>query len=341
MRWSAGGLAAAILPLACSGPVAAPPPGSSSAVASSRPDAATRTLPPGAVAVEVGAHRLRGILTTGATKPAVVVVFVGGSGPIDADGTVGANTLLRDLATALREVGVASLRYDKRFAAHPELATSQPLTVQAEYLEDLGAALELVRRHPATAGAKVVLLGHSQGAMIAPAVLAADPGVVAGVLLAGTPRSLWDVVLDQQLEAVAGSGKSAPEQAILAVQLRAEAARANGLTDPDAPPVLGLPATYVVSLNQLRLADRARTLRVPLFVAQGEADFQISVERDFEAWKPVLADDPGVVYHRYAGLNHLFMPTRGLRSVQEYAVRGTLDPRFVADLTGWLVALGQ
>ncbi len=300
------------------------------------PDTVAAPVPEGAERVAVGEHELPGLLTVPASTPSVVVVMLGGSGPTDADSTVGANKPFAQLATALRDRGFASLRFDKRYAAHPELAESEPVTIQAEYLDDAAAAIELVRGNPKTAGAAVVLLGHSQGAMVAPAVLAADPGLSGGVLLAGSPRSLWQIMLDQQLDGIETSGKSADEQADLVAQARAQTALAEAITDTSGPGAFGLPASYVASVNALDHTTLARSLTMPLFVAHGEADFQVSVERDFEAWRPVLADNPGVEYHRYPGLNHIFMPTQGQTTIEEYAVPGELDPVFLADLTRWL-----
>ncbi len=299
-------------------------------------DTSAAAVPEGAERVAVGEHELPGILTVPATAPSAVVVMLGGSGPTDADSTVGANKPFAQLATALRDSGFASLRFDKRYAAHPELAESEPVTMQAEYLDDVAAAIELVRDNPKTAGTAVVLLGHSQGAMVAPAVLAADPGLAGGVLLAGSPRSLWQIMLDQQLDAIEISGKNADEQADLVAQARAQTALAEAVTDPSGPGAFGLPASYVASVNALDHAALASGLTMPLFVAHGEADSQASVERDFEAWRPVLAGNPSVEYHRYPGLNHIFMPTQGKTTIEEYAVPGELDPAFLADLTRWL-----
>ena len=310
----------------------------------------TPTFPPTGVhsadaAVTVGAHRLSGVLTTPASgeKRKVAVLFLWGSGPQDRDETIGAagNKPFRDLADALAAQGISSLRFDKRTKAAPESFTASS-TLEDEYFADARAAVTLLRERPELAGYRLFVVGHSMGAMVLPAVLAADPGLAGGVSLAGSPRSLFDIIHDQTVAVVRASGQSAAEQDAAIALSRRVNDDLKALRDPagalpsEAAAVYTAP--YVVSLNTLDQATVASRLTVPLLFCQGDADRQVDAEADCGAWQTLLAGRPNVTFERYPGLNHLFMPTGGLPAPQDYDAPATVAPQVGADIAAWLIA---
>lgn len=312
----------------------------------------TPTFPPtGAhsadAAVAVGEYQLPGVLTTpaAAEKRTIAVVFLWGSGPQDRDETIGAagNKPFRDLADALAARGITSLRFDKRTKAAPETFTAGA-TLDDEYLEDAAAAVQLLRQRPELAGYRVFVVGHSLGAMVMPAVLAADSGLAGGVSLAGSPRSLFDIVHDQTVALVDASTQTAAEKASAIAKSRQINDALKALTDAagavPAEVAAVYTAPYVVSLNRLDQGGVARRLTVPLLFCQGEADLQVDAAADFGAWKTLLADRPNVTFAGYPGLNHLFMQTSGLPIPQDYDRAGTVAPAVSADIADWLIAHG-
>lgn len=95
-------------------------------------------------------------------NPAVVVL--GGSGPLDRDGTIGRSKPLKDLAWGIATCGVAVLRFDKvTFAHSDEVRRTAGFTLADEYLPQAAAALDLLRRHPHVDPERVFPLGHSLG----------------------------------------------------------------------------------------------------------------------------------------------------------------------------------
>lgn len=314
-------------------------------------DPAGRDEPTGAAAevhetsVKVGEQRLGGTLTTPAEGDArpIVVLLLAGSGPQDRDETIGDadNKPLRDLADALAADGIASLRYDKRTFAAPDSWTPES-TVADEYLADASAAIDGLQARPELAGYAIAVVGHSQGAMLMPTVVAENPEVDAGVSLAGSPRSLFDIIFDQQAAAIrADTGNPPDQQRALIAQARDWTRRAKALTDPDdtPPPEIAtvMSGPYIASLNQLHPAATARRLTVPLLFVQGEADFQVSPRKDFGAWQRVLAGHDNVTFRSYPGLNHFFFPSTGERSFKEYDAPATVDPQLTTDLADWLI----
>lgn len=289
-------------------------------------------------AVEVGPHRLGGtlVLPNGTRKP-IVVLFLTGSGPQDRDETIGAarNKPFRDLADGLAARGIASLRVDDRTYAAPE-SLGAHYTLDDEYFADAAAAVALLRARPELAGYRVFVLGHSLGGVVMPKVVA-DNRLAGGISWAGTPRSLWDLVADQTVAAIeSATGKTAAEKQAMTAKARAWTTSTKAMTDPNAASVDGLAASYIVSVNKLDQAKTAAALTVPLLFQQGGADFQVSPTTDFGRWQTLLAGRSNVTFKLYAGLNHLFTPTTGLRTVADYDKPAHVSDAVIADLAGWL-----
>ena len=96
--------------------------------------------------------------------------------------------LLRRLAEALAELGVASFRYDQRGCGESEgdWAASDLFT----RIDDARDALGAMRSRQELDLARTGLLGHGEGAVIALSVAIADPAVGALTLLGSPARSL-------------------------------------------------------------------------------------------------------------------------------------------------------
>src|SRR5690606_3360653 len=132
---------------------------------------------PGTLAMPEGAS---------ADAPVPGVVLVHGSGPHDRDETIGPNRPFLDIARGLAAQGVAVLRYDKRTRARPQDYADGKVTIDSETTDDAVAAVEALRKVPGVDPARVYVLGHSQGAMMAPRI-AAKSGHVAGLGLFAAP----------------------------------------------------------------------------------------------------------------------------------------------------------
>lgn len=294
-------------------------------------------------AVSVGTYALPGVLSVpaGGQKLPIVVVMLSGSGPNDRDETIGkaGNKPFRDIADALAAHGISTLRFDKSTrAAADRLPT--PITLAAEYFDDAKAAIDLARARPELAGYAIYVLGHSEGAMVMPRVLADNPGVAGGISLAGSPRSLFDIMYDQNVAVVNASTASDAEKQAALAHARQVMDDAKAMTDPNGTPPAELAgvmsAAYIVGLNNLRQADAAQALTVPLLFLQGEADFQVSMTADFGGWKSLLDGRPSVTFASFPGLNHLFMPTQGLATTADYDAPATVDPAVTDAIAAWL-----
>jgi dienelactone hydrolase len=134
-------------------------------------------------------HTLAGTLTLpkGASraKPVGAIVTVTGSGPQDRDEAIGLPGFqpFRQIADSLARRGIAVLRMDDRGTGSSG-GTFKGST-SADFAEDTRAGLAYLRTRPEIQSDRLGVLGHSEGAIIAPMVAEKEPTLRAIVLLAG------------------------------------------------------------------------------------------------------------------------------------------------------------
>ena len=134
-------------------------------------------------------HTLAGTLTLpkGASREQSVsaIVTVTGSGPQDRDENIGLQGFrpFRQIADALARRGIAVLRMDDR-GTGASGGTFKGST-SADFAEDIRAGLAYLRTRPEIRADRLGVLGHSEGALIAPMVAEKEPTLRAIVLLAG------------------------------------------------------------------------------------------------------------------------------------------------------------
>lgn len=291
-------------------------------------------------AVEVGEYRLPGRITTPAAdapRLPIAVLLLAGSGPQDMDETIGeaANKPLRDLALGLAAQGITTLRYDKRTYARADKMGAE-VTIQQEVLEDAAAGVQLLTQSEWTKEMDLYVLGHSLGGMLVPEVLTLEPILQGGIILAGSPRSLWEIIYDQNLAAVQSmTDKTDQEKGAMMAEVARMRDMALALPTESAEAPFGMPGSYVRSLNGLNLADKASSLVQPLLIMQGEKDVQVSLDKDFLAWQTLLGKDEDVKLAAYPGLNHLFMAA-ATGAVEEYNQPAHVDQQVIDDISVWL-----
>jgi dienelactone hydrolase len=294
-------------------------------------------------AVGSGERALPGTLAmpddAGADVPAVVLVH--GSGPQDRDETVGPNRPFLDIARGLAAQGVAVLRYDKRSKARPQDYADGKVTIDSETTDDAVAAVAALRETPGIDPARVFVLGHSQGAMMAPRI-AAESGHVAGlVLLAAPARPLLDILVEQNIRlAVLDDGKTSNEEAAAIARLKGQVAAVRAGADvADADSPMQQPAAYWRSTDAVDPVAEASAVALPMLVLQGAQDIQV-VDADWQRWKGGFHDDPKVEFKLYPTLNHFGIAVEGEQGPAQYRHPGHVDPALVADVAGWILAQG-
>jgi uncharacterized protein len=248
----------------------------------------------------VGGLSLQGTLLAprgSGKRPAVLLLP--GSGPTDRDGNQPpalVTDLLKQIAEALAEEGVVTLRFDKRAAAGYAKHWPQETEKLGEFMswesfvDDAAAALAFLRTQPEVDPARVAVAGHSEGGLIALQIgadAAADDRPAALLLLATPGRSL-DHLLREQI-AAALLAQKAPEEvrAMLmkdlnrAIALVVEKGTVPGDLHPGIQPLFPPYAARILrSYFQADPVQLAGRFPGPVLVLQGEKDVQVHHERD-------------------------------------------------------------
>lgn len=133
---------------------------------------------------------LKGTLTVPNAKkekyPAILLIA--GTGQSDRDGNIKGLeiNLYKELADYFTSLGFITLRYDKR-GTH-ESGGDYYATGVHDLIEDAVACVQFLKMHPKVDRDRVILLGHSEGALLAPAVNS-NESVSGVILLAGAAES--------------------------------------------------------------------------------------------------------------------------------------------------------
>jgi hypothetical protein len=238
-------------------------------------------------------------------------VMVAGSGPTDRDWS---NPLIptpshggRDLAAWLQGQGIGSLRYDKRFIGSKDPKLDISLDAQ---VGDIKAALKAARALPEAKRKKLLLVGHSEGALLSllaggeadAVLLLALPGMSMGKLIRAQVKAQLNAAnapadfsaqnlgyLDEVLEAIRENRDLPAAAAGVAPGLTT---LARGLARPES-------RGFVRDLLDLDPWGTAQRLTVPCAVVWGD--------RDVQTWKPeVLPPEFKGAVIPIPEANHLF-----------------------------------
>lgn len=288
-------------------------------------------------------NKMNGLITIpkGVENPPVVVL-VHGSGTHDLNESIGVNHPFYDIAHGLAEYGIATIRYDKRHAVYPnelpDLINANNFTIEDEVTDDVDSIIKEI------AGGKfdvdndqIYILGHSLGGMLAPKIATENPEVTGIISMAGSLRLIEDIILTQNEESIASmDGLSDEDKVMVLAQINEQVGLIKSFTAESAEIVMGYPASYWYSYQTLDNMNVTKNLDIPVLVLQGTEDFQISVDIDLPLWVDALSENPKATAIIYDGLNHLMMPSSGLRNIGDYDIEGNVSSDVISDIASFI-----
>ena len=264
-----------------------------------------------------------------------VAILVHGSGTHDEDETIGVNKPFRDLAHGLAKKGIAVIRYKENIPK-----SLDEYTIEDDCLNAASHAIKYAWSCGKVDTDRIIVIGHSLGGMMAPKI-AADNKEVGGIVsLAGSPRRLEDIVLDQ-VKILNKADESITEAVykFTLAQVNAQVKKVKELKESSSELILGSPASYWYSLNQIDTSSIVKGLDIPIFIAQGSEDFQVYANIDYLAWQELLKGKNNVTCRLYDNLNHLFMPAQGRMDISEYNIKGTMEHKVIDDIAKWILKM--
>lgn len=243
---------------------------------------------------------LAGTLTmpSARTGRIAAVITVTGSGGQDRDGNqpgMRDYQPFREIADALSGRGVAVLRLDDRGMGASDLGPSTATT--ADFADDIRAGIQWLRSRPEIDPSRIVIVGHSEGGIIAPMIAATDPSVAGIVIMAGSATTGRIILKRQQEYAVDSMARltGAARDAALAQSQRATDSLAAGM------PWM----RFFIEYDPTTAAREVRA--TPVLILHGERDMQVpAAHADSLASVMRAAGNARVTVHKFPRTNHLF-----------------------------------
>ncbi len=271
-----------------------------------------------------------------------IAILVHGSGPNDMDETIGPNKVFRDLAHGLANLGIATLRYDKRtyFANQNSDTTLKISGLDFEVINDALAAIELASRLEGVDPSKVFVIGHSLGAMCAPEIGRRSTKVRGVVLLAGNSSKLHHLILEQYNYLFSLDGNISRDEKKELKKVKKQIRNVDKINDwQPKGKIKPMPIFQdtifwrdIVEYNQV---ETLKNLHKPALILNGERDYQVDMKQ-FEGWKNNLGTPKNIMYKTYPGLNHLFIKGEGKPNPQEYSRSGNVSEEVISDISKWI-----
>lgn len=296
------------------------------------------------VTVEAKGFTLAGTLLLPKTgkPPFPAVVTITGSGQQTRDEYLPLPGLekyrpFRQIAEALASRGIAVLRVDDRGVGNSKGIDTLKVSTSANFADDVRAQVDFLRERRDVDPNRIVLLGHSEGGMIAPMVAASDPRIAAIVLLAGPGKRGDAIIAFQVNQGLEGDPTLTEEARVKARAEQQEAMRKAIAGDASAPEAMRSPwMRYFLAYDPL---PAIRKVRQPILILQGELDRQVTADHaEMLAKTAREAGNRDVTSRVFPGLNHLFLPAK-TGAVTEYSSLTTnaIPDDVMKQLTDWLV----
>lgn len=302
---------------------------------------------------------LAGTLTLPQGKgPFPAVVMITGSGAQDRDETILGHKPFAVIADRLTRDGIAVLRMDDRGFAKStgDFASA----TDDDFAVDTAADVAFLRTRADIDPARIGLIGHSEGGIVAPKVAAKDPKIAFIVLMAGPGVPLADVLREQRVKLAPGMGvkpemvarsQAIVDHAVLAMRGAKDEADAHARaiqvikaeggdlvrSDAQADAI----ATQLSSgwMRDLLDYDPRPTLakvKCPILALNGSKDGQVPPEQNLPAIRQATRGNPDVTIVELPSLNHLFQ-TAKTGAVGEYAdIEETISPIALDTMSAWI-----
>ena len=243
-----------------------------------------------------------------------IAVLVHGSGALDKDETIYANKPFAELAHELANLGIATLRYDKRTYAYPNLSG---FTIRDETIDD---ALSAVKLASELCNGPVYVIGHSLGATLAPWIATLTPKLSGIIMMAAVARPMDELIVEQTDYLLpSNASQEYKDEQIAAIKSRS-------------------PQYFEGEMANYDQVKTAQSLTLPILVLQGERDYQVRMT-DYSIWQKALNEHANVEFHSYTGLNHLFHQSNSpgiLSSPIEYQEEGAMPSQVIRDIAHFI-----
>jgi pimeloyl-ACP methyl ester carboxylesterase len=295
------------------------------------------------------------------TGPFPAVILIAGSGPHDRDESIANHKPFLLLADYLTRKGIAVLRYDKRGIGKSTGAADSATTL--DLASDTQAAVAYLKSRKDIDAAKIGLIGHSEGAMIAP-YLATHSHEIAWLVLLAPPATRGEDTLLNQSELIGRVGGLSEPQLVSSLTFDREAydlvrkekepaamedklkalVKETGLDAATPPAVLETQLRMLTSPWFRFFLDydplpTLQALKTPTLALYGEKDLQVPPKANLPLIKKAFADSANTdaAASTLPDLNHLFQHAYSGSPAEYPAIEETFSPAALQLISDWIL----
>lgn len=294
------------------------------------------------ITLSASGYKVSGVATVPATSDShPCVILLSGSGPCNADSSIGAAKPFKDLSIGLACRGIATIRFDKvTFANGKRVRRNKAFTLTDEYVPHALAAVDYCLEH--LPGKAIYLLGHSLGAYVAPKIAIMDKRIAGCILLACPSGPMYRSAI-RQLEYFANMDDLSDEHPLPQIEdLRRQAAVADSpdltKSTPTSSLPLGIGATYWLDMRNYSPVEDCKYLQKPILCLQGGRDYQVTSKDDYQCFVDNLESKANFQHKLYDELNHLMIAGTGTPGPLEYETPDNVDEAVIEDIGKWINA---
>ncbi len=280
------------------------------------------------------------------------IVLIAGSGPNDRNETAMGHFLL--LSDFLTREGYAVLRYDKRGIGASEGDYGKATTF--DFAEDAKAAVEYLKTRPDIDPSSIGLIGHSEGALIAPMIAAEkDSNLSFIVLMGGVGVSGSELLLLQvrRMSEISGAPDEEIEESIISSRVLYDIAKTNesdsvvGQKIKEADPDINeglynmLLSPWFRTFLSLEPGTWLEKVECPVLAITGEKDVQCPPVENLAAIEQSLQKGGNQNYsvQMLPGLNHLFQTAESGSPYEYEQIPEIISPDALEVIRIWLVEI--
>lgn len=273
---------------------------------------------------------LAGTLTIPPGKgPFPAALLIAGSGAHDRDEALMGHKPFLVLADYLTRKGIVVLRVDKRGVGKSSGTYATATT--ADFASDAEVGAGYLRSRLEVNAAAVGLIGHSEGALVAPIVAAQDTKVAFIVMMAGTGVPGDEVIEEQAKLIELASGVDSAD-------VEKHAAANKALLDQEKAGAGGSPwLRYFLTFDP---ATALRKVKCPVLVLNGSKDLQVAPDQNLPPIRQALKEggNQRVEIVEMPGLNHLFQTAKTGLPTEYGEIEETMAPAAMEKIAQWILA---
>lgn len=297
--------------------------------------------------------KIKGTLTIpgNENEKSPAILIIAGSGNGDRDGNVkGLNmNLYKDLANFLTKLGFVTLRYDKR-----GVNESEGNFLEAgiwDFIEDAKACLQFLKNCSSVDSERITILGHSEGALLAPAVYHGED--VAGLILLAGAAEPSETLFPKQREmakkeiaATKGFKGWLYKRLKVIEKMDKQQEAIMGKIMSSTEPMIKIKgikynAKWIREQFEYNVVDYLQKVTVPVLAITGDKDIQVPPEHVKKMAEYVQGE---AEWHIIPNMNHLFKKYEkehtilGIMKEYKGLIAQPTDPDLLNHLEKWLTS---